>query len=456
MKKKKEEEIIYFQCPGCGTKLNSGMAKNGIVVCPNCLQERLVPKTEKVNDNKQRKEHKKHDYKQAGSCFALGLLSFFKAIGGLFKKIFVGIGNFCRTLYRKKPIVLPIVFLLCSAVFFIISAFIFNGVRDIQSLNAGKIYKCISCAFSVISVVCAITVYRKKGRDLFATIVIIALVVVAVTVNFDYFTVYNVYSDDNNGVIYLERADGYEAKITGDLAEVVLFGEMNSKAVISVSSCTTSKTQKLTLSGGKWNLNLNNFKQAFNLKKLVIDSADVTAINGTFSKSERLKEVVLINGLLSQSEDTDFSSCSTYEARTCIFANSDVGIYLNNSSLIGLVDNIQLLELSGKSNVKITGEIKNVVLNEGANMLESDVERNIPTFLSTRAKYFSIGNSIYIPANITVIPDCFFGDELSSGQKKIDVYYGGTKEQWAQITIGQIGNNNYFSEKVTVIYEQTM
>lgn len=200
------------------------MAKNGIVVCPSCLQERLVPQTEKINDNKQRKEHKKHDYKQAARCFAPGLLAIFKAIGGFFKKIFVGIGNFWQTLYRKKPMVLPIVFLLCSAVFFIISAVIFNGVRDMQSLNVGKIYKCVSCAFGVISAICAIMLHRKDEIGLFATIVLIALVVAAVTVNFDFFTVHNVYSDDDNGVIYLERADGCEAKITGDLAEVVLFG----------------------------------------------------------------------------------------------------------------------------------------------------------------------------------------------------------------------------------------
>lgn len=343
---------------------------------------------------------------------------------------------------EKMLLIGTIAIVAITIISYIISLVIFNNMIDNQMLKWGKIFRITSLVLSVVGIVLSIVrIVQAYEKWLYIISLILLTIMGIFSIINNRFNIKSVYYDSEQKVAYYETKKGYKVAKKIDNADVIIYGEINGKAVTKISSKFGSSVQTITFQGGNWELKKKQFSNATALKKIIINDAELNVARKTFKNNDYLKEVYINNGTLKTSFAKAYYQYD--ESKTDIFIGSNVCIYLNNSSLIGLADRIALLEMSGSSNINVSSKsiAGKVVIKDDAVLGESSISGNTP-----------ISYLIYLPVSIDIIPDNFFGSDQWNGGKEIKVYYEGTEEDWNKISIGAIGNQNYYRGSVKIIY----
>lgn len=394
---------------------------------------------------------------------------------------------------RMLKIIGIAVICICSIIFitlFILSLVRFHGMTTTSELEAAKIYKLVSigCGWAV----CILSLFvfsmdRRRygdGSSFYSMDWVVgwaafgitaAIVFIASMIGIGKFNVEGVFCD-THGSIYYEYKDCYHLQKISDAQDVIIVSEINGKAVTSVSEFVTPLTKSLTIEGGNWRFyrtsvlnGQGTFANANMLEKITLDGANVTVDKCTFIYCTKLKEVFINNATFTVSLSS--SDTATNDDSWDIFYNSDVSIYLKNGSLINLPDDLALLDISGTSgvdiNLRISAEssnsgtrtpylcVKKAIFHEDTDFAQTIYKRNSLSYWVLEDAYYPIGNYIYLPSTITEIPNYFFGNVMEQDVEAITVYFTGTKEEWDSIAVGNIGNENFFSGRVTVEYNYT-
>ena len=169
--------------------------------------------------------------------------------------------------------------------------------------------------------------------------------------------------------------------------------------------------------------------------------------------------------------------CSTGgEYIPCVpFSDSTLSrVSLKNSTLKEIWTDIGTLALDGVCHVALTKDhysgttmyfsdltVRSLILEEGFNAEESTLSyvRNKyidGIFTDPRLNgtdYFPVSTHIYVPAEVTKLPNALFGDQLSEGSPAVTVHYGGSEEAWQAVTAG--AENNALFTGVAVRYNET-
>lgn len=358
----------------------------------------------------------------------------------------------------KLFLILIISFLGLIVVSFVISSIKFKTMIDNDGLKIGKIFRLICLILCIIgialSIKCLLT-YKHKFLSFLAFLSFGVFGVICITTIFN---IKSVYYDIDQRVVYYEKKGGYEIGKVDNNVNVTIYGEMNGKIVNSLTAKFDSNVQTITFQGGRWELNKKLFSNASTLKKIIINDAEVNIAEKTFEKNSNLNEIFINDGTLNVNYTKEYYK---YDSDMFVFDNSKVDIYLNNGTLFNLLDSINLLDISGISNVNVDIDISTnsyifinkVVLHDDVDLVKCSFKIRYDDWnlFKYYEKYYAIGEQIYIPTTIDSIPEYFFGNDLR-GDTKIKVFFEGTEEDWNKISIDNNGNENYYSGNISVVY----
>ncbi|MGN0813025.1 MAG: leucine-rich repeat protein [Candidatus Coproplasma sp.] len=252
------------------------------------------------------------------------------------------------------------------------------------------------------------------------------------------------------GVVYVETKTEYQVwKIEDKVEDVVIMSEIDEKRV--------TKIRKRASKGNE------------SIRTLSFEVGSMTIEKGAFSDCGRLTTVTFADNSEYYLGQYAFSGCINLKEFNVgsaivkpIDTNSDdyfIGthpqtIKLNGGS-IELMDSVGTIICDNNSSFTVKEYydpvyVDTVVFVDGFDFSDEKEYYNYHTtdfFLSKRS-YTAVAKTIYIPSSVTYIPDYLFGDE-GEGCK---VYYAGSAEDWAKLSIGTTGNSNYSNGKVKMEY----
>ncbi len=382
--------------------------------------------------------------------------------------------NDVKTLYIRKLILIIMSTILGLAIIsFVIFEIIFNRMIDNNGLMLTKIFCIINIVLSSIGILISIILTSvlhniNKGVNVnvflsgLYVVLFFAWVIFSFSQTGDTIFIKSVYYDVDQKIVYYKKIDNldhivYEVGYIEENSDVTLYGEVNGIEVTSFSTKFNKSVKTITIKSGNWNFKQRDFSNASNLKKIEINDAEVNVAEQTFRKNYYLNEIHINNSTFKVAYTKASSKYKEY-SDMAIFNNSNIDIYLNNSSLINLVDTINLLDISGISKVSVPEKLKCIgifsankaVINDDVDLIKCDF-KNYFEYRGGCAKttyLYPLGQQIYLPSTITSIPDNFFG----SSNCNIKVFYEGSEEEWNKIFIGNTGNDNYFSGNVLILY----
>ncbi|MGN0813024.1 MAG: leucine-rich repeat protein [Candidatus Coproplasma sp.] len=275
-------------------------------------------------------------------------------------------------------------------------------------------------------------------------ILVIALITIGIVtlaggrLGFKSFTVSEQY-----GVVYVETKTEYRVwKIEDKVEDVYIMTSIDGKNVTEINKKAARGNEKivsLTFEEGNLIIGKNAFKDCGRLETISFaDNSKYTLDDGVFEGCIRLKEI-----------DAGSAEISNLSASGNATLKIDGGNVSSSSSMnTVIVSNNKSVFSFGKYVDPVTP--KTVVFEDGFNFGDGTYESYYYTtgFFTKTYHYTSIGQTIYLPDTITTIPDYFFGDEGSSCK----VYYAGSAEDWAKLSIGSTGNSNYSNGKIKMEY----
>lgn len=253
-----------------------------------------------------------------------------------------------------------------------------------------------------------------------------------------------------------------------------------------------------------------SFKKANNLKTVAFEGGEVS-LRKTFKKCASLQSVSFVDCQASLSNKAFLNSyllsftaknstvrlganafvetgiadlyaedsilCSTGgKYIPCVpFSDSTLSrVSLKNSTLKEIFTDIGTLALDGVCHVALMKDhyvgtnmnfsdltVRSLILEEGFNTEESTLSyvRNkyIDGFLTDSrligTDYFPISTHIFVPKEVTKLPNALFGNQLSNGSPAVTVHYGGDEAGWQAVTAG--AENNALFTGVAVRYNET-
>ena len=230
----------------------------------------------------------------------------------------------------------------------------------------------------------------------------------------------NYYQDAECGVVYAEKADKNVVwGLNGKSEDIVITGTVNGVTVKEVRK--------------------NAFKGNKNLHNVTFESCSVNIGKAAFKNCNRL-ETVNINDAICVLGGSSFNGCPSLK-KFC----------LNNASL-RVIQNLPQITVSQKGACSYyAGEksaISTLIIEDGESLDECVMSLTYTEWTGIFKQttfYNHVAGVVYIPKSVTKIPDNFFGTNSSY----TTVYYAGSSEDWAKISIGTKGNDNY-PDKVTV------
>lgn len=280
--------------------------------------------------------------------------------------------------------------------------------------------------------------------------------------------------DQENGIVYAQNKKGYNViGTTLDKEEVVIKGNYEGILVNSISkkafkgnitiksitftggNITISKKaftdcislEKITFEGDyKVYFDVESFSNCLKLSKIIFDENDIYLGENTFVNCHNLKYI-----------DFNKSSIDCYDGLyyNVIFSNN-LTVKVSGGELNNFVTDIDKLILSESAKIHLVyanfaiTKVNKLIIEDGFNFNESTLDNlKGSSLFSNDSDIYPMGYEIYLPASITNIPDNFFGN-IADGDVK--VFFAGSEEEWANVTIGSNGNSNYSNGKVKMNY----
>ena len=448
------------------------------------MSENLAEKAAKAREAKEAAERAKREEKQRKKeARRENVSGFFGGIGHGFKAVFSAIFN-CYVLLA--------LFLIACAGTFVLEAVGASG-SNYFSIVAQQVTFYISLALFLADLVIFICICNgtldiddygsaQVTYGVFSAILGIALFVMGcVTLGMGRlsFHIKSTYYDEANGVVYAEIDTSYTVlEIRPVKEDVIVLSECDGLAVTAVhekAAKGNSVMKTLTFApGGNYTLNNECFANCAALDSISLGANSGFHIeNRAFADCGRLAvfDCGTGNSVAFEGGEEVLKNC----ARLAEFRvnNSTVLVNLKDGSASDPLLKLKpTLYLSGGkiSNIHSFGDLvigKNSTLDlqryydlpktchfeegfdfDGSTLTNRHVYGTGFLWLNEQVDYYPLAEQIYLPSSVTHIPDNFFGDKGTA----CTVYYAGTPEQWAQITIGPNGNKNYDEGKVTMNY----
>ena len=254
-----------------------------------------------------------------------------------------------------------------------------------------------------------------------------------------------------DGVVYKLSDGRYTAEsLEKGVTEAIIRGEINDLPVSGVKRNFAKKSTALKTLTIETENEMEIAKMAFYkctaLQEITITgSGKVTILPNAFSKCTMLKHLTVRDAAVKGDQylfDGDAPALT---------------VTLENGTLTDLYDTVKRVEISGGSSFSATIVGSGMIAGECVLLGDIRSEDKVGAFgFGFLAKPHLIAPLYYISADVTKIPDNFFGTEKEAS--KLSVYYGGTEAQWnALIATADHSTNRYFFDllgngKVTVHY----
>lgn len=280
--------------------------------------------------------------------------------------------------------------------------------------------------------------------------------------------------DHQHGVVYAQGKTGLNVIGTStNEEEIVISGTYNGIIVNSIEKKAfkgNTTIKAITFNGGNITISKKAFADCISLEKITFEGnykvyLDVEA----FSNCLKLSEIIFDENDIHLGENTfvgchnlkyiDFnkSSIDCYDGLyyNGIFSNN-LTVKVSGGKLINFVTDLDKLILADFAEVHLVyanfalTRVNKLIIEDGFNFNESTLDNTKGSgVFSNDSDIYPMGYAIYLPASITSLPDNFFGD-FAEGD--IKVYFAGSEEEWANVTIGSNGNSNYSNGKVKMNY----
>ena len=277
---------------------------------------------------------------------------------------------------------------------------------------------------------------------------------------------------EQDGVVYTLRKDGYELECVYNNAEHIIIRANSRYATITEIDKKLFKgnntLKSIEFADGNLKIGKEAFADCINLEVVTFGNYSYTMEKNVFENCLSVKEVILNQSTISVDGNTD-NNIENYQVFSKL-PNATLNVngarwnhYKEEFGTL-ILDNTAYLDqwYSVDNPSQLRKHTNVVVLNEGFNFNESCLKYYSKTWKFSFSDshpedlwlYYSFGQTIYIPASVTSIPDYFFGDNLFDNTK-VKVYFAGTEEEWNNIVIGSVGNSNYTNNNVVVEYNTT-
>lgn len=290
--------------------------------------------------------------------------------------------------------------------------------------------------------------------------------------------------DEQNGVVYAEMnkqytvwklKDGYENVVIRASGEGKLVGEVRGLAARSNSSVVSITFED----GASMKIANNAFNGCSRLTDVTLGSNSTYTIGKkAFAKCLKLTTFDCGDGSSITVKKNAFAECPSLEkfdvGSSKVVANEASGdfmpifgwktnatLYVDGGSISYLSDQVGGLVVGNKSRVEISAaeayngnpiklNVAQAVFQDGFNFTDSTLlnENVVLSKFKWEHRIHPFGDTIYLPASITYIPDNFFGNDGASCK----VFFAGTEAQWNALSIGSEGNSNYTDGKVDVVF----
>jgi len=253
-----------------------------------------------------------------------------------------------------------------------------------------------------------------------------------------------------DGVVYKLKDGTYTAdSLEKGVTEAIIHGEINDLPVSGVKRNFAKKSTTLKTLTIETENEMEIAKKAFYkctaLQEITITGGKVTLIPKSFSKCTMLKHLTVRDAAV---KGDQYLFDGNAPALT---------VTLENGTLTGLYDTVKRVEISAGSSFSATIVGSGMIAGECVLLGDIRSEDKVGAFgFAWQAKPHLIAPLYYISADVTKIPDNFFGTEKEASS--LSIYYGGTEAQWnALIATADHSTNQYFfdllsSGKVTVHY----